>query len=37
MDEIDRDIARRLALADDLRRRLPSPPILARLQTRGVG
>ena len=33
-DELDRDIARRLALVDELRRRLPSPPILARLRAR---
>jgi uncharacterized protein (DUF433 family) len=35
-DELDRDIVRRLALADDLQRRLPSPPILARLRARRV-
>ncbi len=33
-EKLDREIARRLALADDLQRRGPAPPVLARLRAR---
>jgi uncharacterized protein (DUF433 family) len=36
-EELDREVARRLALADDLQRRVPVAPFLARLRARRPG